>query len=336
MRLPRAWLAFVAMLAVLFGGSRIASAHGVKTAYLEIIESAPGRAAATWRLPTPSQESMPVFPSACAVTQTGEGDLTATRSQRILSYRLDCAGSLAGEEIRVDGLGLTVTTVVVRVVLASHETHAQVLSAEEPSFVVRIEPGGAANGVLVRFARLGWRHVLGGADHLLFVLGLIFLARRPRQIVVTATTFTVAHSISLAAASLSWIRVPSAPAEACIALSLVLVALDIGRVRRERAPIGIAFGFGLVHGLGFAGGLTEVGLPKGALVTALLSFNLGVEAAQLAFIVACLGASALVVRVWPARRALLGQRVPLLSAYLVGGVGAYLALVRIESMLRGL
>jgi hydrogenase/urease accessory protein HupE len=139
---------------------------------------------------------------------------------------------------------------------------------------------------------LGVRHILGGVDHLLFVLALVILVRDWRRVAITVTAFTVAHSITLVAATLDWISVPGQPVEAAIALSIVLIAVEIVNARRGRVsltvrwPWLVAFCFGLFHGLGFAGALAEVGLPHHAIPIALLFFNLGVEIGQLAIVLA--------------------------------------------------
>jgi hypothetical protein len=133
-------------------------------------------------------------------------------------------------------------------------------------------------------------HILLGFDHLLFVLALLLLVKGWRRLVATITGFTVAHSLTLAAATVGWVQVPQAPVEAVIALSIMFVAVEILHQRQGRTGIAsrwpwvVAFGFGLLHGLGFAGALREIGLPDQAIPAALLSFNVGVEAGQLLFV----------------------------------------------------
>ncbi len=149
---------------------------------------------------------------------------------------------------------------------------------------------------------LGVEHILLGIDHLLFVLGLLLLVGSPKRLIVTVTAFTVAHSITLAAATLGFVHVPQAPVEAVIALSVMFVAAEILRAAQgrasltARAPWLVAFVFGLLHGLGFAGALREVGLPQTDIPLALLFFNVGVEVGQLAFIAAVVAVLAVVTR----------------------------------------
>src|SRR5262249_12390020 len=141
----------------------------------------------------------------------------------------------------------------------------------------------------------GIEHILFGFDHLLFVLALILIVRNTRLLLLTVTAFTVAHSITLSLATLGVVHVPRPPVEACIALSILLLASEIVRSQRSqpsltaRWPWAVAFSFGLLHGLGFASALIDVGLPQGEVPLALFAFNLGVEAGQLAFIAAVVG-----------------------------------------------
>ena len=166
-----------------------------------------------------------------------------------------------------------------------------------------------AQGPLARAAdyfRLGVDHILSGLDHLLFVFALLLIVRRIRPLVATITSFTVAHSISLGAATLGWIVVPAPPVEAIVALSIVILAVELaqpagnGRRLTERYPWTVAFGFGLLHGLGFASALLDLGLPNSDVPLALLAFNVGVEAGQLMFIAAVLTAGLFLARLFRA------------------------------------
>ena len=149
----------------------------------------------------------------------------------------------------------------------------------------------------------GVEHILFGFDHLLFVLALILIVRSGRVLLWTITAFTLAHSITLSLATLGVVQVPAPPVEAAIALSIVLLACEIIRLRRgqtsltARWPWLVAFAFGLLHGLGFAGALTEIGLPQGDIPLALFAFNVGVEIGQLIFVAAVLGVLACVKRI---------------------------------------
>jgi len=183
--------------------------------------------------------------------------------------------------------------VLARVETLGGAVQTERLAPTRTSFVVQATP--TAGDVAVSYLRLGVEHILFGFDHLLFVLALVILVRDWRRVVLTVTAFTVAHSLTLAAATLGFVSVPGPPIEAAIALSIVLVAVEIIEARRGKTSLAarwpwlIAFCFGLLHGFGFAGALAEVGLPHHAIPIALLFFNLGVEIGQLAFVAAVLG-----------------------------------------------
>jgi hydrogenase/urease accessory protein HupE len=201
-------------------------------------------------------------------------------------------GGLAGRAVAIEGLSATSTDVLVRVESLGGAIQTERLSPTRTAFVVQAEPD--AGEVAATYLRLGVEHILFGFDHLLFVLALVILVRDWRRVAVTVTAFTIAHSITLAAATLGFVNVPRPPVEATIALSIVLVAVEILNTRRgqpsltSRLPWLVAFSFGLLHGFGFAGALAEVGLPQHAIPVALLFFNVGVELGQLVFVAAVL------------------------------------------------
>jgi len=201
-------------------------------------------------------------------------------------------GGLTGHVIRIEGLSATSTDVLVRIEALTGATQTERLSPTRTAFVVQNVPGAAE--VATTYLRLGVEHILFGFDHLLFVLALVILVRDWRRVAVTVTAFTIAHSITLAAATLGFANIPGPPVEAAIALSIVLVAVEILNARAGkpsltvRLPWLVAFSFGLLHGFGFAGALAEVGLPQHAIPVALLFFNVGVEIGQLVFVAAIL------------------------------------------------
>ena len=191
-----------------------------------------------------------------------------------------------------------------------------------------------AGEVATTYLRLGVEHILFGFDHLLFVLALVILVRDWRRVLVTVTAFTVAHSLTLGAATLGFVSVPGPPVEAAIALSIVLVAVEIINARRgtpslaARWPWLVAFCFGLLHGFGFAGALSQVGLPHHAIPLALLFFNLGVEIGQLAFVGAVLTASwmfrcAAAIRFEPPAVERIVNRLDVIAVYAIGSIAAY-------------
>ena len=234
---------------------------------------------------------------------------------------------LDGWEVRVHGLEATMVDVLVRLEFADGRVVSRLLRPEAPSFTFSKESAGpAAGGYFV----LGVEHILFGIDHLLFVFALVLIVRDVGSLVKTITAFTLAHSITLGLATLGVVNVPSAPVEAVIALSIVFVAAEIVRRRRgqcgltERAPWLVAGLFGLLHGFGFAGALSEVGLPPNDIPLALLFFNVGVEAGQLAFVAVALGLIALLRRVpFPMPR-----WAPLVPPYAVGALAMFWVIER--------
>jgi hydrogenase/urease accessory protein HupE len=241
-------------------------------------------------------------------------------------------GGLAGLTVAIKGLTATSTDVLVRIETLDGTVQTERLTPTRTTFIIQATPG--AGDVALTYLRLGIEHILFGFDHLLFVLALTILVRGWRRVALTVTAFTVAHSLTLAAATLGFVSVPSPPIEAAIALSIVLVAVEIVNARRRtpslaaRWPWLIAFCFGLLHGFGFAGALAEVGLPHHAIPIALLFFNLGVEIGQLAFVAAVFAAGSIfqsLITFWlrPALAQRTVDRLDVMAAYVIGGVAAF-------------
>ena len=226
----------------------------------------------------------PTIPSGCAFVAPPE-ELPLTSGLH-LRGELRCPHGLEGKRFGVEGLERGETQVVVRVRLPDGHEHQGLVTADEPTF--RIPRRNEEGSVLARYVALGTEHIALGLDHLLFVLGLFLLVDGARRVVATVTAFTLGHSLTLVLAALDVVHVPSAPTEACIALSIVLLAVELAHPERQTTartrPWLVASSFGLLHGLGFAGALTEVGLPRSAVVPALFGFNLGVELGQVAFV----------------------------------------------------
>jgi hydrogenase/urease accessory protein HupE len=199
-------------------------------------------------------------------------------------------GGLIGQAVSIEGLSATSTDVLVRIESLAGAIQTERLSPTKTSFVIQAVPG--AGEVAGTYLRLGVEHILFGFDHLLFVLALVILVKTWSRVAITVTAFTIAHSITLAAATLGFVNVPGPPVEATIALSIMLVSIEILNARRgkpslsltARLPWVVAFSFGLLHGFGFAGALAEVGLPQHAIPVALLFLNIGVEIGQLLFV----------------------------------------------------
>jgi len=312
-----------------------AMAHEVRPAYLELHETGPDAYDALWKVPARGDEMRlglyVDLPGTCATV----AEPRASTAQGAYSERwsVRCAGGLTGGTIHIAGLSGTMTDVLVRVERLDGTTQIARLTPSATSFVVEAAP--RALDVARTYARMGAEHILTGIDHLLFVLALILIARGGWKLVKTVTAFTASHSLTLTAATLGFVHVPQRPVEAVIALSIVFVAAEIVHVHRgadsitARAPWLVAFTFGLMHGLGFAGGLSDAGLPAAYIPTALLCFSVGVEAGHLLFVGAVLSVMALVRRV-PIRAPDWTELVP---AYAIGAVAMFWVIQRTASFL---
>lgn len=216
-------------------------------------------------------------------------------------WTVKCAGGLIGGTIHIAGLNATTTDVLVRLERLDGTTQVSRITPSAPSLVVKAAAG--VPEVARTYFALGVEHILTGIDHLLFVLALLIITRGGWKLVKTVSAFTLSHSITLSAATLGFVNVPQRPVEAVIALSIVFVSVEIVRMHRgletitARAPWIVALTFGLMHGLGFAGGLSEAGLPQGHIPTALLFFSGGVETGHFLFIGAVLSLIALIGRI---------------------------------------
>jgi hydrogenase/urease accessory protein HupE len=328
----------VILLLAVFQG-RPAEAHEVRPAFLELREVAPDTFEVMWKVPARGEYRLRLhvrLPAECAgAPQHG----SFVGGAFVEKWRAECPGGLVGRTIAIDGLSATRTDVLARLERADGTTQTVRLTPEETSFIVLAAP--SAFEVSKTYFVLGVEHILLGVDHLLFVLGLLFLVGNWRQLVATVTAFTVAHSMTLAGATLGWVHAPQAPIEATIALSVMFVAAEIlhraqGRAGlAARAPWLVAFVFGLLHGFGFSGALREVGLPQKDIPLALLFFNVGVEVGQLVFIAAVVLVMSALTRLLrePGRtepgpwRSEAMIRVPV--AYVIGSIAAFWTVQRV-------
>jgi hydrogenase/urease accessory protein HupE len=295
-------------------------------AYFGLVETEPGRFDAQWKVSISGglvDVLEPQIPEGCGVD--GVVRTYVIEDARVQHAELVCTAPLAGRVFTVNGLELTATDVLLRVDNLDGSSFTHRLVPEAPNVVIP-ERAGAID-VAATYLVLGVEHILLGIDHLLFVLALVLLVRGIGRLVATITAFTVAHSITLAAATLGFVNMPSAPIEATIALSILFVATELARgstvnatpTLTQQFPWLVAFTFGLLHGFGFAGALSEVGLPVHAIPLALLFFNVGVELGQLAFIAVVLTGA------WVLRRIALEPPgwAPRLAAYVIGSVAAF-------------
>jgi hydrogenase/urease accessory protein HupE len=308
-----------------------AQAHEARPAYLEINETAPGRYELLWHTPVLAGMPLPVVLRLPEGVRNLKEPLVQHLSDSVLERRWIDAGpdGLAGKRIAFPGLELTITDAVVRAELLDGRSWMAVARPAQPWVQIDVADGPWAT--VLDFVRQGIWHILSGPDHLLFVFGLLLIVSSPRMLVKTITAFTIAHSITLAAATLGYVRPPAAPIEAGIAMSILFLGVEIVRAYQGgtsftiRHPWVVAFLFGLLHGFGFAGALTAAGLPPVAVPLALVSFNVGVEIGQLAFVAAVLLLASVMRRlgiVWP-------KQAELVPAYLVGTLGAFWLLQRL-------
>ena len=312
-------------------------AHEARPAYLEVKETSPNQFSVLWRTPVLAGMRLRVVLTMPGDVKNLKEPVVQELADSLLERRWIDAGAngLAGKQIQFTGLQVTITDVLVRVEMLDGRTWTIIAHPSQPW--VQIAASQTWLGVAGAYLRLGIEHIWSGIDHLLFILALMILVRGTRRLIATVTAFTVAHSITLAGATLGFVHVPQKPVEACIALSIVFVACEIVHARQgwqgwtERWPWVIAFTFGLLHGFGFAGALNAVGLPQTAIPVALLFFNVGVEIGQLLFIAAILSIMALAR--WLSQRAAIPQpawawRV---APYSIGGVAAFWMIQRIAA-----
>jgi hypothetical protein len=334
MNAPRIYLALACFLC-----AGAAHAHRLSPAYFGLVETESGRFHAQWKVSISGglvDVLEPEIPEGCGVDGTVR--TYVIEDARVQHAELVCTTPLAGRVFTVNGLELTATDVLLRVDNLDGSSFTHRLVPEAPSVIIPERAG--AWEVAATYLVLGVEHILLGIDHLLFVLALLLLVRGIGRLIATITAFTIAHSITLAAATLGFVNVPSAPIEATIALSILFVATELARGRRSGSGLShdsaliaakaaptltvsfpwlVAFTFGLLHGFGFAGALSEVGLPAHAIPLALLFFNVGVELGQLAFIAVVLTGA------WALRRIALQPPAwaPRLAAYVIGSVAAF-------------
>lgn len=292
--------------------------HEMTMAEMQLQEIAPGDFLWQWTASekrAAGDDLKPQWPAACraedALLRCGPAGLSGTLS--------------------VDGVGKRYSAVMVKVMWRDGSSRVYTLTTGQPEVHLygSAEDKRGMGEIAVAYVILGVEHILGGIDHLMFVFGLLFLVGFNRRLVATITAFTVAHSLTLGLSALGWLTLSPPPVEATIALSIMLVAGEALHDRStlsRRWPALVAFLFGLVHGLGFAGALKEIGLPQNHLLVALLTFNVGVEAGQLLVV----GLSWLLVRTLSGWAPFVRARVPAL--YAIGGLAAYWSIGRIVAI----
>ncbi len=271
-----------------------AQAHRFAPSLLRIFETGDGQYNVIWK--TPAQKTsavplLPVFPGSCSVEGNDGGTLEGTGV--VTSFRLVCTGSLVGQTIAISGLPENQASVLFSLETRDGYFYQTLLNTNQLSFVVPAEP--TSTQVMGEYSWLGMEHIWSGMDHLMFVFGLLLLVGWNKRLIWTITAFTLGHSVTLSLVTLGYFEYPVALVEFAIAVSIFVLAVSLARRDGaglfRRYPWWLAGMFGLLHGMGFAGALIEVGLPQAEVPLALLFFNVGIEIGQLAFIF-------LIVAIW--------------------------------------
>ena len=310
-------------------------ADEIRPALLDIKEQNTGLFAVTWKVPMRGDRVLaitPILPESLELLGSPSVQQMPGALIEQATYKNNAA-SLTGQTILIEGLSALQTDVLLLVQLQDGSQHSAILRPSSPEFTIPLQASKLK--VAVDYWRMGTIHILEGVDHLLFVLALLLIVSGIGPLVKAVTAFTVAHSITLALATLGLVHVPSAPTEAIIALSILFLAAEIVHKRKgvigitERYPWVIAFIFGLFHGLGFAGALSEIGVPQHEVPLALFTFNVGVETGQLMFIAVVLGLIAFLKRL----PITVPQGAWRLLPYSIGGVAAYWTIDRVISFL---
>ena len=323
-------------LAVSIGSS--STAHEIRPALLDIRETSPGSFDVTWKVPMKGDRALaiqPVLPASLVRVGPPSQSLVPGALVQRSFYRSEGEG-LIGQVVEIDGLSALQTDALLRIELADGTSHSAILRPSATSFLV---PAVASKTeVAISYWRMGLTHILEGVDHLLFLAALLLIVSGFWQLLQTVTAFTLAHSVTLALATLGFVHVPPAPTEAVIALSILFLAAEIVRKQQgvvgltERKPWLVAGAFGLFHGLGFAGALSEVGVPANEVPLALLMFNVGVETGQILFVVVLAGLLAALRRL-PFE---LPQGAWRLAPYSIGTLAAFWTIERVvTSLTRG-
>lgn len=319
-----------ALLAALLFGAVPAAADELRPAYIEFSEVRPGEWQLLWKAPLRgglTAATQPLLPANCRLTGAATRDLRPPAV--VMRSAVACAGPVAGARIGLTGFDAAQTDALARVAPLGQPVQTLRLTPESPQGSIAVQPGTWATAR--SYFAIGVDHILFGYDHLLFVIALVLLLDGLWRIAAAVTAFTIAHSITLVGTTLGVMGLPSAPVEAVIALSILFLAVEV--VKRdphaprlsERIPWLVAFAFGLLHGFGFAGALAEIGLPARDVGMALLAFNLGVEAGQLAVVLLSAAVLALLRRLAPAG-AFYAVRT---AAYAIGSIAAWWTIDRL-------
>lgn len=322
---------------VLLAAVSPARAHEARPGFLELKQIDATSYSFLWKKPAGGEVEIyiaPIVPADCRLTPSGQQQLTP--GALVVRGTLRCDGGLDGKTLAIDGLESTLTDVLVRIHHADGRLESHVLKPNAASVTLGALTSGWQRAAA--YVRLGVNHILLGVDHLLFVLGLLLIVGNRWMLLETISAFTLAHSLTLAIATLGYASAPLPPLNASIALSILFLGPEIVRRWRGqtsftiRHPWVVAFAFGLLHGFGFASGLTTMGLPHAEIPLALLLFNVGVEIGQVGFVllIVLLERSFRTLEIrWP-------RAVEALPGYAVGSLGAYWTIQRTVMLIAGL
>jgi len=305
-------------------------ADEIRPGYLELKEANPNIFSIVWKVPAKGDKKLKLdalLPANCAEKSSPNAQFVG--GAYITRWIVNCEGGIVEQPITIEGLQFTSTDVLLRMEFINGGSQTARLTPSGPTYIVTAESSSIE--IIGTYLWLGVEHILLGIDHLLFVFALLLIVTGMRRLVWTITAFTIAHSITLAGATLGYVHIAQQPVEAIIALSILFLATEIIHSRRGRAgyaerwPWMVAFIFGLLHGFGFAGALAEVGLPQQAIPLALVFFNVGVELGQLAFVgvVLSLGWIFHSIKAFPLRPA------EMVTTYVIGSVAAFWTIERV-------
>jgi len=319
------------VLLALFLVSAAAQAHEIRPGLLQVSETDANSYSVVWKQPLLGDRRLPLEPQLHPNCSKIDPRMEATASALIERWTTVCSEPL--QQIEIEGLNRTLTDVMFEYNELNGDQQRALLRPESASY----DLGSGNTGSAWLYLKLGIEHLLAGYDHVLFVVGLLLLISSTRSLLITITSFTLAHSVTLALSVLGWVTLSQAAVEACIALSIVLLAREALSKQDsllKHSPWLAAFAFGLLHGFGFAGALRDIGLPNENLWIALLSFNVGIELGQLILVAVWVVLGAVAQRMLPLTMldTTLNPRLHAILAYAIGGMAIYWMLQRVTPM----
>lgn len=328
----------LASMLLFFGLCLPSWAHPLAPALLQLHETVPTQYDVIWRTSATRVRSVDVAPALPAdCHETSVVKVTAAENESLTArWTVQCDGGLIGKTLRISGLEHGSINVILRINPLKGEAIKALLGPEQTTYTVAAP--GQNHSIFLSYLQLGIEHLLTGFDHLLFVLGLLLLVPSLRLLVWTVTAFTLGHSITLTLATLNLVQVPQALAEWAIAMTILVLACELARGDNgqqswiRQRPWGMAAVFGLIHGLGFAGALREVGLPQTDIPLSLLAFNFGIEIGQLGLILAAILIAVTARRVVRDSIAAVESSLRIASTYLIGTLAAYWCFDRLSGL----